>query len=129
LKIGFKAPARGTQAERKSVLARACCKAQEKRHGVSDLKSLQPLLEGTAKPVKTFKDYEPGFLHIDIKYLAEMPDETQRRYLFLAIDRATRWVFMRTYRDQSKRSSTDFLCRLKQAAPRHRHPDQGHICS
>ena len=33
------------------------------------------------------------------------------------IDRATRWVFMRTYRDQSERSSTDFLRRLKQAAP------------
>jgi len=88
-----------------------------RRHGVSDLKSLQPLLEGTAKPLKTFKDYEPGFLHIDIKYLPQMPDETQRRYLFVAIDRATRWVFMRTYRDQSERSSTDFLRRLKQAAP------------
>ena len=88
-----------------------------RRHGVSDLKSLQPLLEGTAKPVKTFKDYEPGFLHIDIKYLPQMPDETQRRYLFVAIDRATRWVFMRTYRDQSERGSTDFLRRLKRAAP------------
>jgi transposase InsO family protein len=88
-----------------------------RRHGVSDLKSLRPAIEGPAKPQKTFKDYEPGFLHIDIKYLPQMPDETQRRYLFVAIDRATRWVFMRTYRDQSERSSTDFLRRLKQAAP------------
>ena len=46
-----------------------------------------------------------------------MPDETHRRYLFVAIDRATRWVFMRSYRDQSDKSSTDFLCRLKRAAP------------
>ena len=67
-----------------------------RRHGVSDLKSLLPELEGSAKPLKTFKDYEPGSLHIDIKYLPQMPDETQRRYLFVAIDRATRWVFMRT---------------------------------
>ena len=88
-----------------------------RRHGVSDLKSLLPELEGQAKPLKTFKDYEPGFLHIDIKYLPQMPDETQWRYLFVAIDRATRWVFMRTYRDQSERSSTDFLRRLKRAAP------------
>ena len=88
-----------------------------RRHGVSDLKSLLPELEGPAKPLKTFKDYEPGFLHIDIKYLPQMPDETQRRYLLVAIDRATRWVFMRTYRDQSERSSTDFLRRLKRAAP------------
>ena len=88
-----------------------------RRHGVSDLKSLQPAIEGPAKPLKTFKDYEPGFLHIDIKYLPQMPDETRRRYLFVAIDRATRWVFMRTYCDQSERSSTDFLRRLKRAAP------------
>ena len=88
-----------------------------RRHGVSDLKSLQPAIEGPAKPLKTFKDYEPGFLHIDIKYLPQMPDETRRRYLFVAIDRATRWVFMRIYRDQSERSSTDFLRRLKRVAP------------
>ena len=46
-----------------------------------------------------------------------MPDETQRRYLFVAIDRATRWVFFRIYRDQTEVSSTDFLRRLKGAAP------------
>ena len=57
-----------------------------RRHGVSDLKALQPQIEGQTKP-KTFKDYEPGFLHIDIKYLPQMPDETSRRYLFVAIDR------------------------------------------
>jgi transposase InsO family protein len=88
-----------------------------RRHGVSELKSLLPQTEARGKVVKTFKDYEPGFVHIDIKYLPQMPDETQRRYLFVAIDRATRWVFMRTYRDQSDRSSTDFLRRLKRAAP------------
>lgn len=63
-----------------------------RRHGVSNLKSLQPQVEGEEAPKKTFKDYEPGFLHIDIKYWPKMPDEEQRRYLFVAIDRATRWV-------------------------------------
>ena len=38
-----------------------------RRHGVSDLKSLQPVMEGEPAALKTFKDYEPGFLHIDIK--------------------------------------------------------------
>ena len=47
------------------------------------------------KPRKTFKTYEPGFLHVDVKYLPQMADETTRRYLFVAIDRATRWVFVR----------------------------------
>ena len=80
-----------------------------RRHGVSNLKSLQPETEGEVAPKKTFKDYEPGFLHIDIKYLPQMPDETQRRYLFVAIDRATRWVYFRIYRDQTDTSSTAFL--------------------
>lgn len=88
-----------------------------RRHGVANLKSLQPEVEGEATPKKTFKDYEPGFLHIDIKYLPQMPDETQRRYLFVAIDRATRWVYLRIYRDQTDTSSTDFLRRVKLAAP------------
>ena len=88
-----------------------------RRHGVSDLKALQPEVEGQPQPPKTFKDYEPGFVHVDIKYLPQMPDEAQRRYLFVAIDRATRWVYLRTYRDQTETSSSDFLRRLKQAAP------------
>ena len=69
---------------------------------------------GQASPKKSFKDYEPGFVHIDIKYLPQMPDETARRYLFVAIDRATRWVFVRIYADQSEASSCDFLWRLHQ---------------
>jgi hypothetical protein len=46
-----------------------------------------------------------------------MPNETARRYLFVAIDRATRWVFLRVYADQSEISSVDFLERLHDAAP------------
>lgn len=88
-----------------------------RRHGVSNLKDLQPEVEGEVAPKKTFKDYEPGFLHIDIKYLPQMPDETQRRYLFVAIDRATRWVYLRIYSEQTDTSSTDFLRRVKQVAP------------
>ncbi len=92
-----------------------------RRHGVSSLRELQAQAQadaGTAdKPVKTFKDYEPGFVHVDIKYLPQMPDERQRRYLFVAIDRATRWVFMHIYADQSEDSSVDFLERLERAAP------------
>ena len=88
-----------------------------RRHAVSDLKALQPEVEGEVALPKSFKDYEPGFVHVDIKYLPQMPDETSRRYLFVAIDRATRWVYLRIYRDQSESSSSDFLRRLKQAAP------------
>ena len=93
-----------------------------RRHGVSNLRELAAKARGVAgdgqdKVVKTFKDYEPGFVHMDIKYLPQMPDESQRRYLFVAIDRATRWVFMHIYADQSENSSVDFLERLELAAP------------
>ena len=85
-----------------------------KRHGVNR----RPLEDKDAPIVrKTFKDYAPGFVHMDIKYLPQMADETARRYLFVAIDRATRWVFLRIYADQSEASSTDFLRRLHTAAP------------
>ena len=93
-----------------------------RRHGVANLRALQAQAQAdagtTQEPaLKTFKDYEPGFLHVDIKYLPQMPDERERRYLFVAIDRATRWVFMHIYADQSEDSSVDFLNRLERAAP------------
>ena len=43
---------------------------------------------------KPFKDYTPGFVHIDIKHLPRLPDEQQKRYLYVAIDLATRWVYL-----------------------------------
>src|ERR1700712_4413019 len=88
-----------------------------RRHGVSNVKDLVPVVEGEPAPLKTFKDYVPGFLHVDIKYLPQMPDEKHRRYLFVAIDRATRWVYFRTYRNQTEVSSIDFLRRLHKAGP------------
>ncbi|PID49901.1 MAG: hypothetical protein CR991_04250 [Proteobacteria bacterium] len=43
---------------------------------------------------KTFKDYEPGYVHVDIKYLPNRPDDAQKHYLLVAIDRAARWVYL-----------------------------------
>ena len=84
------------------------------RHGLNR----RPVEDKDAPVVrKTFKDYAPGFVHVDIKYLPQMADETARRYLFVAIDRATRWVFLRIYADQSETSSSDFLRRLYATAP------------
>jgi hypothetical protein len=70
-----------------------------RRHGVGNLQALKPK---EPKPAHgTFKAYEPGYLHIDVKYLPQMADEDRRRYLFEAIDRATRWVFVRIYPAQT----------------------------
>jgi hypothetical protein len=39
----------------------------------------------------TFKEYEPGYLHIDVTYLPKLAGKKQ--YLFVAIDRATRVLY------------------------------------
>lgn len=67
-----------------------------RRHGVGNLRDLQAK---AARPKHSgFKAYEPGYLHIDVKYLPQMAEEASRRYLFVAIDRATRWVFIRIFK-------------------------------
>jgi transposase InsO family protein len=56
---------------------------------------------------------------MDVKYLPQMEDETKRRYLFAAIDRAraTRWVYLEVKEDKTARSARDFLHKLSQASP------------
>jgi hypothetical protein len=74
-----------------------------RRHGVTNLCELQAELAGEdTAPPKTFKEYESGIVHVNIKYLLQMPDEAARRYLFVAIARATRWVFQFTDRLTSR---------------------------
>ena len=86
-----------------------------RRHGVGNLQALKPR---EPKPAHgSFKAYEPGYLHIDIKYLPQMADEDRRRYLFVAIDRATRWVFVRIYPAQTAANARRFLRDLERAAP------------
>ena len=64
-----------------------------RRHGAGKLRALKPKEPRPAQA--SFKACEPGCLHIDIIYLPLMADEDRRRNLFVAIDRATRWVFVR----------------------------------
>ena len=88
-----------------------------RRHGVSDLKALMPQEDAPKAAVKAFKDYAPGFVHVDLKYLPQMPDEDARRYLFAAIDRATRWVYVEVLPEKSAQCAQGFLERLLKAAP------------
>jgi len=88
-----------------------------RRHGVSRLRDLIPQPEGEKREVKTFKDYEPGYVHVDYKYLPQMPDESSRRYLFVAIDRASRWVYLELHDDKSANAAKGFLKRLVAKAP------------
>jgi transposase InsO family protein len=90
------------------------------RYGVSNLNKMMKELEeakGEKPKKKSFKDYAPGFVHIDIKYLPQMEDETRRSYLFVAIDRATRWVHMEIFPDKSAKSAQCFLQHVVDKAP------------
>jgi transposase-like protein len=51
------------------------------------------------------------------KYLPLMPDETQHSYLFVAIDRATRWVYFAIFPDQTEASASHFLRALHRTCP------------
>ena len=86
-----------------------------RRHGVSRLQDLKPKAPRPAH--KPFKAYEPGYLHVDVKYLPQMADKERRRYLFVAIDRATRWVFVRIYTAKTAANARRFLRDLDRAAP------------
>ena len=59
-----------------------------RRHGVGSLRDLKAKDE---KPKHSgFKAYEPGYIHIDVRYLPRMANETSGGYLFVVIDRAVR---------------------------------------
>jgi transposase-like protein len=56
---------------------------------------------------KQFAFYKPGYLHIDVFYLPRI--EKKKYYCFLAIDRATRMVFLELYPHRRKQEAADFL--------------------
>ncbi len=56
---------------------------------------------------KKFKEYEPGFLHIDVTYLPMF--EGMKYYLFVAIDRATRTLFYMVYDAKSSENAENFM--------------------
>jgi len=88
------------------------------RPSVPSLKALRAREQWADKPnPKRFKDDEPGFVHVDLKYLPQMPDEQQRKYLFAVLDRATRWVYVEILADQSAASAQGFLRHLLEKAP------------
>ena len=56
-------------------------------------------------------------MHIDVKYLPKMQDEASRKYLFVAIDRATRWVYLEIRKDKSAKVGSGLPEGSAQKAP------------
>lgn len=95
------------------TITRSALHRMLKRHGVSTREASS----ADQPKIKPFKAYVPGFVHVDVKYLPQMADEAKRRYLFVAIDRATRWVFVTVYAAKTAANAKRFLAALAKAAP------------
>lgn len=91
-----------------------------RRHGVGNLTALKraSLPPDRQSPThKAFKTYEPAYVHIDVKYLPQMADESTRKYLFVAIDRATRWVYVAVKAHKTSTSAVAFFKEVDKACP------------
>lgn len=56
---------------------------------------------------KKFKEYDPGFLHIDVTYLPKI--NGIKYYLFVAIDRATRTLYYKIYDEKTSANAEAFM--------------------
>lgn len=84
------------------------------RHGISQL----PEPEGEKSVKKTFKRYPIGYFHIDI---AEVHTAEGKLYLFLAIDRTSKFAFAELHGRATKMAAAQFLRNLINAVPYHIH--------
>ncbi|MBA8862425.1 transposase InsO family protein [Ochrobactrum anthropi] len=80
------------------------------RHGISRL----PDVEGDKEPKKKFKNYPIGYFHIDI---AEVHTAEGRLYLFVAIDRTSKFAFAQLIEKATRRVAGNFLRALAMAIP------------
>jgi transposase InsO family protein len=80
----------------------------------------KPVSERPAKGQGSFKDYDLGFIHIDIKHLAKLQTadgERRKRFLYVAIDRRSRSVHLAVKDDETEQSAITFLREAAAAFP------------
>src|ERR1043166_5976644 len=80
------------------------------RHGISRL----PDVEGATPSKRKLKRYPIGYFHIDI---AEVQTAEGRLYLFVAIDRTSKFAFTELHAKATTRIAADFLQALLKAVP------------
>ena len=72
------------------------------------------------KPHGTFRDFEVGFVHLDVKHLPKLRDRdgtSRKRFLYVTIDRATRYVHLAVKDDETTASAVAFLDEALAALP------------
>src|SRR5436305_14979429 len=80
----------------------------------------KPASTQPAKGQGTFKAYDLGFVHIDIKHLPKLQTsdgERRKRYLYVAIDRRSRSVHLAVKDDETEASAIAFLREAANAFP------------
>jgi len=79
-----------------------------------------PAPSRSAKSDGRFKEYDLGFVHLDVKHLPKLRDRNgvaRKRYLFVAIDRCSRWVHLAVKDDETQASAVAFLQEAVRAFP------------
>ena len=79
-----------------------------------------PVKNRSRKPDGALKEYGLGFVHVDVKHLPKLRDRdgvTRKRFLFVAIDRCSRWVHLAVKDDETTASAVTFLKEAVQAFP------------
>ena len=80
------------------------------RHGISRL----PAVEGDKPARKKFKKYPIGYFHIDI---AQLRTEEGKLYLFVAIDRTSKFAYAELHETSDRAVASDFLSNLVKVVP------------
>ena len=80
------------------------------RHGISRL----PDVEGDKPEKKKFKSYPIGYFHIDI---AEVQTAEGKLYLYVAIDRTSKFAFVQLVTEANRVTASAFLSALVAAVP------------
>ena len=90
-------------------ISRSALNRALKRNNLSNLRDYLKSLNNDNEETKqtSFKEYAIGYVHIDIKYLPKINGE--RTYLYVAIDRCSRVVFVDIYNDKTAVSANSFL--------------------
>ena len=79
-----------------------------------------PPASSPRRPAGSSKEYELGFVHVDVKHLPKLrtaDGELRRRYLFVAIDRCSRFVHLAVKDDETEASAVAFLNEALAAFP------------
>ena len=72
--------------------------------------------------VGVFPQTTVGFIHIDLKHLPAL--ERRKSYVFVAIDRATRYVYVEIHRSRDAKTSAGFLTRFLAHFPHRVHTNR-----